>query len=55
MDYRLLDIPLPSPEAHDVERPLTAHAPFDRVEEESGAGSRIDAGAVVLVLVLLWL
>jgi hypothetical protein len=36
MDYQKLKIPLPSPESHDVERPSTAHAPFDRVEEEIG-------------------
>ena len=35
----MLNIPLPSPESHDVERPLTAHAPFDRVEEELGAAA----------------
>ena len=39
MDYQILKIPLPSPESHDVERPLTAHAPFDRVEEELGAAT----------------
>ena len=47
----MLDIPLPSPEAHDVERPLTAHAPSDRVEEELGWARGRVAGAVLL----LWL
>lgn len=36
----MLNIPLPSPESHDVERSLTAHAPSDRVEEESGGRGR---------------